>query len=132
LTLLGLHHSIVTTKKIDLSNKQKQQILTTTKVYEQQHSKVYGEAEQIKDRILSLSKPYIRPIVRAELNRDRGVRLEGSFGNEKNHYLLQKVNARNAATEKCRIFFGIMTANPYIITNRRQKALQQQLQKQAA
>ena len=220
LTLLNLHQSIVTTKKIDLSNKQKQQILTTTKVYEQQHSKVYGEVEQIKDRILSLSKPYIRPIVRgketkavefgakvnklqidgisfiehfsydafnegtrlqsaiglhrklfgkcsyhsadkiyatnanrsyckkekiitnfipkgkqklihigqskvirAALNRERGVRLEGSFGNEKNHYLLQKVNARNAVTEKCWIFFGIMTANASIITNRRQAAL---------
>ena len=57
------------------------------------------------------------------LNKDRGVRLEESFGNEKNHYLLQKVNARNAVTEKCWIFFGMMTANASIITNRRQAAL---------
>lgn len=222
LTLLELHQSIVTTNKVVLSNKEKQQILTITTVYKQQHSKVYGEVEQIKDRVLSLSKPYIRPIVRGketkavefgakvnklqidgisfiehfsydafnegtrlqscvglhrqlfgkcsyhsadkiyatnanrsyckkekittnfipkgkqktihieqskiirkELNRDRGVRLEGSFGNEKNHYLLQKVNARNAVTEKCWIFFGIMTANASIITNRRQAALKQ-------
>jgi len=61
--------------------------------------------------------------MRAALNKDRGVRLEGSFGNEKNHYLLQKVNARNAVTEKCWIFFGMMTANASIITNRRQAAL---------
>ena len=203
LTLLNLHQSIVTTKKTDLSNKQKQQLLTITRVYEQQHSKVYGKVEQLKDRILSLSKPYIRPIVRgketkavefgakvnklqidgisfiehfsydafnegtglqnciglhrklfgkcthhsaakiyaananrsycttqkittnfipkgkqkqahleqskimrAELNRERGVRPESSFGNEKNHYLLQKVNARNNITEKCWIFLG--------------------------
>ena len=222
LTLLDLHQSIVTTKKIDLSSKQKQQILTITTVYEQQHSKVYGEVEQIKDRILSLSKPYLRPIVRGKetktvefgakvnklqidgisfiehfsydafnegtrlqstiglhrqlfgkcschsadkiyatnanrsycsaqkiitnffpkgkqkqahleqskimrvvLDKERATRLEGSFGNEKNHYLLQKVNARNAVTEKCWIFFGIMTANASIITNRRQAAIKQ-------
>ena len=63
--------------------------------------------------------------MRAVLNKERGVRLEGSFGNEKNHYLLQKVNARNALTEKCWIFFGMMAANASIITNRRQAATKQ-------
>jgi transposase, IS5 family len=62
---------------------------------------------------------------RAVLNKERGTRLEGSFGNEKNHYLLQKVNARNAHKEKCWIFFGMMTANAPIITNRKQAALKQ-------
>lgn len=61
--------------------------------------------------------------MRSVLNKERGTRLEGSFGNEKNHYQLQKVNARNATTEKCWIFFGIMTANASIITNRMQAAL---------
>ena len=63
--------------------------------------------------------------MRAVLNKERGVRLEGSFGNDKNHYLLQKVNARNAITEKCWIFFGMMTANASIITNRRQAVRKQ-------
>jgi transposase, IS5 family len=222
LRLLTLHKAVVKDKQIKLSLKQRAQMLTITKVYEQQHSKVYGEVEQIKDRIVSLSKPYIRPIVRGKetkavefgakvnklqidgisfiehfsydafnegtrmqncialhhqlfgkcthhsadkiyatnanrkystskkittnfepkgkqkiqyieqnktmrsvLNKERGTRLEGSFGNEKNHYLLQKVNARNATTEKCWIFFGMMTANASIITNRRQAALKQ-------
>lgn len=62
-------------------------------------------------------------IMRAVLNKERNSRLEGSFGNDKNHYLLQKVNARNELTEKCWIFFGIMTANASIITNRMQKAI---------
>jgi transposase, IS5 family len=44
--------------------------------------------------------------MRAVLNKERGVRLEGSFGNDKNHCLLQKVNARNAITEKCWIFLA--------------------------
>jgi len=220
LRLLKLHNELAAQKQVRLSLKQKAQMLTITKVYGQQHAKVYGLVEQIKDRIVSVSKPYIRPIVRgketkavefgakvnklqvdgisfiehfsydafnegtrlqnciglhkqlfgkcthhsadkiyatnanrkhcttkkivtnfepkgrqkaqhteqnktmrAALNKDRGVRLEGSFGNEKNHYLLQKVNARNAVTEKCWIFFGMMTANASIITNRRQAAL---------
>jgi transposase, IS5 family len=220
LRLLHLHNEIVAKNKIQLSGKQKLQMLTVTKVYGQQHEKVYGHVEQIKDRIVSLSKPYIRPIVRGKetkavefgakvnklqvdgisfiehfsfdafnegtrlqhciaahqqlfgkcthhsadriyatnanrtycsskklvtnfepkgkqkaqhieqnkvmrsvLNKERGVRLEGSFGNEKNHYLLQKINARNQLTEKCWIFFGMMAANASIITNRRQQAL---------
>jgi len=64
-------------------------------------------------------------IIRGVLNKARGTILEGSFGNDKNHYLLQKVNARNEYTEKCWIFFGILTANASIISQRIQKALQQ-------
>jgi hypothetical protein len=222
LRLLNLHKELVEKKSVKLSIKQALELRLIIRVYEQQHSKVYGRAEQIKDRIVSLSKPYIRPIVRgketkavefgakvnklqidgisfiehfsydafnegtrlpnaialhqklfgkcthhsadkiyatnanrkyttrkkivnnfepkgkqkaqhidqhktmrAVLNKERGVRLEGSFGNDKNHYLLQKVNARNAITEKCWIFFGMMTANASIITNRRQEAIRQ-------
>ena len=62
-------------------------------------------------------------VMRAALNKQRGSVLEGSFGNEKNHYSLQKVKAKNAITEKCWIFFGIFTANASIITNRMQAAL---------
>jgi transposase, IS5 family len=220
LRLLDLHKQVVEQNTVSLSLKQQAQMLTITKVYEQQHSKVYGHVDKIDDRIVSLSKPYIRPIVRGKetkavefgakvnklqvdgisfiehfsydafnegtrlkncidlhqqlfgrcthhsadkiyatnanrthctskkivtnfepkgkqkaahveqsktmraiLNKDRGTRLEGSFGNEKNHYQLQKVNARNAITEKCWIFFGMMTANASIITNRRQALL---------
>jgi transposase, IS5 family len=56
--------------------------------------------------------------MRAILNKERGAKLEGSFGNEKNHYLLQKVNARNEHTEMCWIFFGMLTANASIISQR--------------
>ena len=57
-------------------------------------------------------------IMRNALNKQRGTVLEGSFGNEKNHYLVNKVNARNEHTEKCWIFFGILTANASIISQR--------------
>jgi IS5 family transposase len=71
-------------------------------------------------------------IMRGILNKERGTRLEGSFGNEKNHYLLQKVNARNQYTELCWIFFGILTANASIITERKMKINQATSQTRAA
>jgi transposase, IS5 family len=219
--LLDLHKDLVNKHKLPLSSKQNTLLLTITEVYAQQHAKVYGQVAQIKDRIVSLSKPYIRPIVRgketkavefgakvnklqvdgisfiehfsydafnegtrlpncvqlhrqlfgkctahsadkiyatnanrsychaqkittnfmpkgrqkqahveqskimrAALDKERSTRLEGSFGNEKNHYLLQKVNAKNPQTEKCWIFFGIHTANASIISKRMREALQ--------
>ncbi len=198
------------------AGKQTKRVNTIITLYNQQHTKAYGDKnEPIKNRIVSLSKPYIRPIVRGKevksvefgakvnklqvdgisfiqhfsydafnegtqlkktiemhqelfgkcthhsadaiyatnqnrsycsghtivtnfipkgnqkqqhieqskimrnaLNKQRGTVLEGSFGNEKNHYLLAKVNARNEYTEKCWIFFGILAANASIISQR--------------
>jgi hypothetical protein len=198
-----------------LSHKKHKQLRTILTVYEQQHGKLYGDTTIIKDRIVSLSKPYIRPIVRGkevkqvefgakvnvlqvdginfiehlsydafnegtrlqegiflqrklfgkcthqsadkiyatnanrsyckqnhivtnfipkgrqkirhieqaavlsrQMNIQRGTVLEGSFGNEKNHYLLDKIPARNQTTETCWIFFGMLTANASKISKR--------------
>jgi len=57
-------------------------------------------------------------LMTALLNKERGTKLEGSFGNEKNHYLLNKVRAKNQSTETCWIFFGIHTANAVNIGKR--------------
>lgn len=224
LRLLQLIEELNKHKPVKLSLQQSAQMRTIVKVYEQQYDKVYGKTDKIQDRIVSLNKPYIRPIVRGKeakavefgakvnklqvagisfiehfsydafnegtrlqqcvylhrklfgkcthhsadkiyatnanrsyctqqkivtnfepkgrqktehvkqnktmrsvLNKERSTRLEGSFGNDKNHYLLNKVNARNAVTEKCWIFFGMMTANASIITNRMQQALKKQI-----
>lgn len=56
--------------------------------------------------------------MRKELGKQRATVLEGSFGNEKNHYLLQKVKARNDVNEIVWIFFGIMTCNATLISRR--------------
>ncbi len=198
-----------------LSNKDQNKLHTIAKIYEQQHDKLYGDSTKIKDRIVSLSKPYIRPIVRGKetkpvefgakvntlqvnginfiehfsydafnegtrlqsgiylqrklfgkcthqsadqiyatnanrtycrenniatnfipkgkqkiqhleqaavlrktLNIARATILEGSFGNEKCHYHLQKIPARNQLTETCWIFFGIITSNAVKIAKR--------------
>jgi IS5 family transposase len=57
-------------------------------------------------------------VLRKTLNIARGTILEGSFGNEKNHYLLQKIPARNQTTETCWIFFGIFTSNAVRMADR--------------
>ncbi|MCU7695608.1 DDE transposase, partial [Haoranjiania flava] len=53
--------------------------------------------------------------MRSALSVVRATVLEGSFGNEKNHYLLNKVKARTQNTERVWIFFAMMTANASII-----------------
>lgn len=214
--LLGLGIDLKKKHSIILSGKQTKRVNTIITLYNQQHTKAYGDKnEPIKNRIVSLSKPYIRPIVRGKevkpvefgakvnklqvdgisfiqrfsydafnegtqlkktielhqelfgkcthhsadaiyatnenrsyckghgivtnfipkgkqkqehieqskimrsaLNKQRGTVLEGSFGNEKNHYLVDKVNARNEHTEKCWIFFGILAAHASIISQR--------------
>jgi len=216
LRLMELMNELVEKYDLKLSKKKIRKIKTLHKIYEQQHQRAYGNADEpIKDRIVSLSKPYIRPIVRGKeaksvefgakvnklmvdgigfmehisfdafnettrfdsaiylhrqlfgkcthhsadriyatnknrkyatsqniftnfipkgkqkaehseqasimrklLTTNHTTVLEGSFGNEKNHYLLNKINARNQSTEVCWIFFGMMAANASIIANR--------------
>ena len=56
------------------------------------------------------------------LNKQRSTSLEGSFGTEKEHYLLHKIKAQNPVTEHVWLFFGIHTANAVKIASRREKA----------
>lgn len=58
--------------------------------------------------------------LKAVLNKDRATRLEGSFGNEKNHYGLGKVKARKQHTEITWVYFGVFTANAVHIAKKRQ------------
>ena len=52
------------------------------------------------------------------ITRERATRLEGSFGNEKNHFLLHRIKAMTKQTEALWIFFGIHTANALNIGRR--------------
>lgn len=56
--------------------------------------------------------------MREIIGRARATRMEGSFGNEKNHYNLRKIKARTEPTEIVWLFFGIMTANAMKISKR--------------
>jgi hypothetical protein len=57
--------------------------------------------------------------MRVTLSAVRATVLEGSFGNEKNHYMLRKVKARTKETEIAWIFFGVHTANAVKISKAR-------------
>ncbi len=69
-----------------------------------------------------------RKILAKAIKKERATRLEGSFGNEKEHYNLRKIKAKTKATETLWIFFGIHTANALEIGRR----INNQTQKQAA
>jgi hypothetical protein len=59
-----------------------------------------------------------RQIISRELRKERTIRMEGSFGTEKEHYGLQKIKARTEKTEILWIFFGVHTANAVRIAKR--------------
>ena len=59
-----------------------------------------------------------RKIISKELRKERTIRMEGSFGTEKEHYGLQKIKARTELNEILWIFFGVHTANAVRIAKR--------------
>jgi hypothetical protein len=65
-------------------------------------------------------------LLRQELGKQRATVLEGSFGNEKNHYGLTKVKARLEETEVIWILFGVWTANAIKIKRRKHNKTQPQ------
>lgn len=57
--------------------------------------------------------------LKKDLAKERATSLEGSFGNEKNHYGLRKIKARGFSNEIVWIFFGILSANAVKIREQR-------------
>ena len=57
-------------------------------------------------------------MVKKELARVRATAMEGSFGTQKEHYGLKRVNGRTKKTEILIIFFGIHTANAVQLAKR--------------
>lgn len=66
---------------------------------------------------------------RKKLGITRSTTLEGSFGNEKNHYGLLKIKAKNKGNELVWLYFGIITSNVVKIAEQREKKLQAEKQK---
>lgn len=59
-----------------------------------------------------------RSQMRSLLGKLRATVLEGTYGNDKNHYGLRKIKARNEKTERLWIFFAMMTANAVKVAKR--------------
>ena len=59
-----------------------------------------------------------RKVLAKQITKERASRLEGSFGTEKNHYLLHRIGARTDDNERLWIFMGIHTANALKIGRR--------------
>jgi hypothetical protein len=70
-------------------------------------------------RTQDLTKRKQEDQARQVLGKARATILEGTYGNDKNHYGLNKVKARNRLTEIAWIFFGMMAANAMKITKKR-------------
>lgn len=58
--------------------------------------------------------------MRSILARVRGTEMEGSFGNEKNHYQLNKIKAKTEGNEKVWLFFGLLACNAVRMAKRMQ------------
>lgn len=71
-----------------------------------------------QDEIAQEQKSQMRSI----LGKARSTQLEGSFGNEKQHYLLDKIRAGTQQSEIAWIFFGMLTSNAVRLTKRRMKS----------
>ena len=65
--------------------------------------------------------------MRSILGKVRSTVLEGSFGNEKNHYQMNQIKAKTQPNEKARIFFSLLTCNVMQIANKKQAAAKQKI-----
>jgi IS5 family transposase len=92
-------------------------------IYATNANRKYASSQGIQTNFVPKGKQKMEHVeqseqIRSILNKNRSTVLEGSFGNEKNHYMLNKSRARTEQTEIAWIFFGMMTSNASIITKR--------------
>lgn len=109
--------------------------LAADRIYPTNENRVFIRARNIQTNFVNKGpKQDDKPTrqLKGLLNRQRNASVEGSFGNEKNHYLLRKVNARTQPTEQVWIYFGVMTANAVKLAKRRSRQGQDELLRQAA
>lgn len=95
------------------------------RIYANNANRRYCSKRQVQTCFQPKGRPPIDAMVRKQkaqlrklIGKIRATRLEGSFGNKKNHYLLGRIKARNKFTEMAWIFFGNLTANAINIAKR--------------
>jgi len=105
--------------------KKKCKLFGGDQLYANNKNRRYCTKHNIKTCFKAKGKPPTNLTIRKQKNqlrkligKVRTTRLEGSFGNKKNHYLLDKIKAKNYLTELAWIFFGNLTANAIAIAKR--------------
>ena len=103
-------------------------IVGADKIYATNKNRTYATSHNIKTDFPRKGRPskhkdhYDQLI--AAITKERATRLEGSFGTDKEHFLLNRVKARTKETEILWIFFGIHTSNALKIGRRMSKSEQ--------
>jgi len=94
-------------------------------IYPTNRNRNYCSAKKIQTNFIAKGrrkKDKVLDQVKGILNRERSTRLEGSFGNQKEHYGLKKIKAKTAPTQILWMFFGVMTANAVSIAKRQRRS----------
>ena len=101
-------------------------ILGADAIYATNKNRVYVSSRNIKTDFKRKGRPSKHKDQFAQLSKmitkERASRLEGSFGTDKEHFLLNHIKARTKKTEILWIFFGIHTANALNIGKRLSKS----------
>ena len=109
-------------QKVQMLTRKKVKILGADAIYSTNKNRSYVSSKSIFTDFISKGKKpknYAEiKKVKGQIRKERATRLEGSFGNEKEHYGLRKIKARTQKTEILCIFFGIHTANALQIGKR--------------
>ena len=104
-------------------------IVGADKIYATNKNRNYATANNIKTDFPRKGRPskhknhYSQ--LQAMITKERATRLEGSFGTDKEHFLLNRIKARTKETERLWIFFGIHTSNALKIGRRKAQSLAQ-------
>lgn len=102
--------------------KKRLKIVGADAIYATNSNRKYITKNKIKTDFKRKGKPskhneHFNQLAKA-IKKERATRLEGSFGTDKEHFLLKRIMARTKQTEILWIFFGIHTSNALKIGRR--------------
>ena len=109
--------------------KTKTKVVGADKIFATNKNRRYATSHEIKTDFPRKGRPskhkdHYNQLI-AAITKERATRLEGSFGTDKEHFLLNRIKARTEKTEKLWIFFGIHTSNALKIGRRMHARWQQ-------
>ncbi len=115
--------------KAQKMTKKKVKVLGADAIYSTNANRSYVTRRSIKTEFKCKGRPGRHKEHKSQLSKmitkERASRLEGSFGTDKEYFLLNKIKARTKQTEILWIFFGIHTSNALNIGKRIAKTVAQ-------